>query len=248
VAAIAQPLLDERGCGALTAAKLIARSPASSDSPATPSSLGSPAWHRSRHRRDAPPGTASTAAATASSTARCTASPSPRAAWTPTPPPTSRASRPKARAAAKRCAASNATSPAASGDCCNHQPTSAQPRFHRPRPNPGPRSPSTATPYRRFSLTQKKLSAQAPPPRSRSHLTGRAALTLPRRTKTHPPVGRARPGSGTRLRRQPQAKAVLATLDEFGSVALCRAAPRASSSWWKLLSRLPVPLGGSRRP
>ena len=74
------------------------------------------------------------------STARCIASPSPRAVWSPTPPPTSRASRPRARAVAKRCAASNATSPAASGVCCSHTPTSAHPLPHR-----RPRSPSTAT-------------------------------------------------------------------------------------------------------
>jgi len=74
------------------------------------------------------------------STARCIASPSPRAVWSPTPPPTSRASRPRARAVAKRCAASNATSPAASGVCCSHTPTSAHPLPHRRPP-----SPSTAT-------------------------------------------------------------------------------------------------------
>ena len=74
------------------------------------------------------------------STARCIASPSPRAVWSLTPPPSSRASRPRARAVAKRCAASNATSPAASGVCCSHTPTSAHPLPHR-----RPRSPSTAT-------------------------------------------------------------------------------------------------------
>ena len=100
VAALAPRLLAERGCGALTAAKLIGEI------------AGVDAL---RHRRQARPhrrlradprllgpnrtATASTAAATASSTARCTASPSPRAAWTPRPPPTSRASKPKARPA-----------------------------------------------------------------------------------------------------------------------------------------------------
>jgi transposase len=138
-------LLDERGCGVSTAAKLIgeiasiqrfasdAKLARLAGSAPIPASSG----RTTRHRFDA--------AATASSTARCTASPSPRAAWTPTPPPTSRASRPKARAAAKRCAASSATSPAASGDCCSHLPTPPQRRTHRPRPAPRPPSALTAT-------------------------------------------------------------------------------------------------------
>jgi transposase len=119
VTALAPRLLAERGCGVLTAAKLIgeiagigrfatdaklARIAASAPIPA------------SSGRTDA---TASTAAATASSTAPCTGSRSAAAVWTPRPPLTSLVSRPKARRAARRCAASNATSPAASGSCCS---------------------------------------------------------------------------------------------------------------------------------
>src|SRR5215218_2925611 len=104
VAELAPTLLAERGCGVLTAAKLIGEIAGSgrfasdaklariAGSAPIPASSGP----TDRHRL--------TAAATANATARCTASPSPRAASTPTRPPTSLASRPKARAAAERCA------------------------------------------------------------------------------------------------------------------------------------------------
>src|SRR3954452_13567648 len=140
VAAMAQPLLDERGCGVLTAAKLIgeiagvhrfasdAKLARLAGSAPIPASSG----HTTRHRPAPPPAPASTAAATASSTARCTASPSPRAASTPRPAPTSPASKPKARPAAKPCAASSATSPAASGDSCRRPPIPSKPAPPRP--------------------------------------------------------------------------------------------------------------------
>ena len=83
-----------------------------------------------------PGATASTAAATASSTAPCTGSPSPNRAWTPRPPPTLPASRPRAGPDAKRCAASSATSPAASSSSCT--------RPHQPRPRPRPRHSAIA--------------------------------------------------------------------------------------------------------
>ena len=134
VHAYAPRLLAERGCGPLTAAKLIgeiagierfatdAKLARNAGSAPIPASSG----NRTRH--------ASIAAATASSTARCTASPSTKASGIPTLPPTSRADKPTARLARKRCAASNATSPAASGNSC------------APRPPATPRaSPSTAT-------------------------------------------------------------------------------------------------------
>jgi transposase len=112
VAALAPRLLAERGCGVLTAAKLLgeiadvtrftsdARLARAAGTAPIPASSG-------RTQRDR-----STTAATARSTARCTASPSPKAAWTPRAPPTSPAAKPKARPAAKPSAASNATSPA----------------------------------------------------------------------------------------------------------------------------------------
>lgn len=64
-------LLDELGCGPLTAATLIGRT-APNASPLTASSPAKPAPPRSRHPRGAATATACTAAATASSTARCT--------------------------------------------------------------------------------------------------------------------------------------------------------------------------------
>jgi len=122
VAELAPQLLAERGCGVLTAAKLVGEIAGSNGSQATRSSRGSPGQHRSPHRPGAPTAIAWTMAATASSTARCTVSPSPRAASIPKARTISRASRPRARAAARRCDASNATSPAASGDCCSPSP------------------------------------------------------------------------------------------------------------------------------
>jgi hypothetical protein len=134
VHAYAPRLLAERGCGSLTAAKLIGEIAGVERFATDASSRATPARRRSPHPRETAPGTASIAAATASSTARCTASPSTRASGIPTLPPTSRADKPTARLARKRCAASSATSPAASGNSC-------APRLPAtPRP-----SPSTAT-------------------------------------------------------------------------------------------------------
>ena len=107
----------ERGCGPLTAAKLIGEI-AGADRFAHRRKARP---HRRQPRRSPPPratptATASTAAATASSTAPFTASPSTKPTGIPTPPPTSPANKPKASHAKKRSAASNATSPAASGN------------------------------------------------------------------------------------------------------------------------------------
>ena len=121
---VAPRLRAERGCGALTAAKLIgeiadagrfatdAKLARTAGSAPIPASSG----QTQRHRLDR-----------GGNRQRCTDSRSPRAAWTPKPPPTSPASKPKARPAAKRSAASSATSPAASGTYSN--------------PTPGPPSP-----------------------------------------------------------------------------------------------------------
>jgi transposase len=110
-ATIAPRLLELPGCGALTAAKLLCE-------------IGPVDRFRSdsqlaRHAGVAPldassantNATASTAAATANSTAPCTESPSPKAASTDPRRHTSSANRPRAKAAARRCAASSASSP-----------------------------------------------------------------------------------------------------------------------------------------
>ena len=109
-------LLDELGCGTLTAATLIGRTAGAErfDTDARfarqagtapiPVSSGKPT------------ATDCTAAAIANSTARCTPSPSPALAATPRPAPTWTARWPKARPAKKPCAASNATSPDAFTD------------------------------------------------------------------------------------------------------------------------------------
>ena len=81
----------------------------------TPSSPGSQASRRSPPPRATANATASTAAAIASSTARSTGSRSPRAASIRRLGTTWPASRPRASRALRRCAASSATSPGASG-------------------------------------------------------------------------------------------------------------------------------------
>jgi transposase len=113
-AQIAPALLELPGCGALTAAKLLARSGRSSASKRTPSSPAMAASPRSKRAQAASAATGSTAAATANSTARCTGSPSPKRASIPPLGPTWSASRPKARAGARRSVASNASSHASS--------------------------------------------------------------------------------------------------------------------------------------
>src|SRR4051794_7876564 len=140
VGELAPRLLAEPGCGVLTAAKLIGEIAGIGRFATDASSPASPDPRRSPPAQDAPTATASTPAATASSTAPCTASRSRRGAWTPTPPPTSLASTPTARAAAKPCAASSATSPAASGTCFNRRPHSGR------HPSRSRSSRSTATP------------------------------------------------------------------------------------------------------
>src|SRR4051794_19337588 len=93
VGELAPQLLAERGCGVLTAAKLIgeiagvSRFATDAKLARTAASAPIPASSGRTHRH------ASTAAATGSSTARCTASPSARAVSIPRPLPTSRASK-----------------------------------------------------------------------------------------------------------------------------------------------------------
>jgi hypothetical protein len=111
VASIVPQLLSEPGFGPLTAAKLVGEPPAPAVSPPTRSSPAPPGSHRSRSARGTP---------TARSTQRSIASPSPALAATPRPRPTSPARPPRARPTAKQSAASNATSPAASGTSSNH--------------------------------------------------------------------------------------------------------------------------------
>ena len=141
VAALAPRLLAERGCGVLTAAKLIgeiagverfatdAKLARTAGVGADPGLLGAHRPPPPRPRRQPP--------------AQLRAAPPRRhqgAAWTPRPPPTSPASRPKARPAAKRCAASSATSPAASGKLLRPSPRTAADRRSAParRSSPQP--------------------------------------------------------------------------------------------------------------
>ena len=144
VAGLAPQLLAERGCGVLTAAKLIgeiagvdrfasdAKLARSCGSAPIPASSG----QTRRHRLDrggnrqlklrAPP-------------RRQQGPPGPRDRGLP-----GAASRPKARAAAKRFAASSVTSPAASGDSCTRDSRPRPPQPSRPSrsaaPRPTPRS------------------------------------------------------------------------------------------------------------
>jgi len=139
VARLAPRLLAERGCGVLTAAKLIGEIAGVSRFQTDAKLARAPPQRRSPHPPDAPTGTAWTAAATAKSTGPCTASQSPRPASTPRPPPTSPANKPKARADAKRCAASNATSRAESSSSCSQHR-----RQHRPRSDTARQQPPHA--------------------------------------------------------------------------------------------------------
>ncbi|MDQ3770349.1 MAG: hypothetical protein M3370_12865 [Actinomycetota bacterium] len=133
LAARAPQLLAERGCGTLTAPKLIGQT-AGAQRFATDAQ-----YARTAGVAPIPSPLVVAiagdwiAAVIASSTARCTASRSTKAATTPRLRPTSRASRPKSRHAWKFCAASSATSPAASGACCA-------------TPSPCPCPPPTAKP------------------------------------------------------------------------------------------------------
>jgi transposase len=113
-AAIAPRLLELPGCGGLTAAKLLCEIGPVDRFRSDAQLARHPASHPSTPARANTNATASTAAATASSTAPCTASPSPKDASTRRHAPTSSANRAKARAAAKRSAASNDNSPAPS--------------------------------------------------------------------------------------------------------------------------------------
>jgi transposase len=129
-------LLNETGCGVLTAATLIGRTAAPSDSPPKRASPIKPAPPRFPPPPATAPAIDSTAAATASSTARCTRSPSPARDSIPKPRTTSSANLPKARRAKKPSAASSATSPAASTDC------SLSSKMSR-RASPSARSPAS---------------------------------------------------------------------------------------------------------
>lgn len=127
----APQLLDEVGCGPLTAAKLVGEI-AGAERFSTDAKMQGPlASRRSRSHRVEPTAFAWTVAATANSTARCTASPSTKANGTPPAPPTSPANRPKARPAWKPSAASNATSPAASGTSSTSPPRPRRPLTRR---------------------------------------------------------------------------------------------------------------------
>jgi transposase len=110
----APALLELPGCGAVTAAKLLAEIGRSTASRPTRSSPVTAVSLRSRQAQAACAVTGSTAAATANSTARCTGLRSRKRASIPRLAPTSSASRPKARAAAKQSAASNDNSHASS--------------------------------------------------------------------------------------------------------------------------------------
>ena len=124
---VAPQLLAEPGFGPLTAGKLIGEI-AGAERFASDAKLaraaGSP---RSPSARATPTATAWTAAATDRSTRPSTASPSPARAATPRPRPTSNANAQRARPTATPSAASNATSPAASGTCSTAPPSRTVP-------------------------------------------------------------------------------------------------------------------------
>jgi transposase len=130
VATIAPHLLSEPVFGPLTAAKLVARSPARSASPPQPSWRAPPGSRRSPPAPATPDDNASTKAATARSTPRCTASSSPAPAATPQPRTTSPVAAPKAKPPAKPSAASSATSPATSGDSSSRPIATKRHRHH----------------------------------------------------------------------------------------------------------------------
>ena len=117
VKAQAPELLALEGCGALTAAKLLAETAGASAFTAMPSSPAWPASPRSPPPRALASATASIAAATASSIAPFTASPSPRAAAMPRPGVPRAKSRPRASPESKPCVVSSATWRAESGSC-----------------------------------------------------------------------------------------------------------------------------------
>jgi transposase len=83
LAQLAPRLLAERGCGILTAAKLVGEAAGIGRFASDAKLARSSGTAGSQHPRAAPTATALTAAATASSTARFTGSLSARAAWTP---------------------------------------------------------------------------------------------------------------------------------------------------------------------
>jgi transposase len=118
----APQLLSEPGFGPLIAAKLVGEIAGATASPHRPSTPARPVSRRSPPARATRNATDSPRAATATSTRRCTARSSPAPAVTRRPATTSPADAPRARAPAKRSAASSATSPAASGDCSSRQP------------------------------------------------------------------------------------------------------------------------------
>ena len=124
----APELIAEPGCGTVTAAIIIGHTAGAQRFPATGTSPATPAPHRSPPAAATHNATAYTAGATASSTARSTSSRSRAPEPIPKPAPTWTANTPKARPGSKRSAASNATSPAASGGC------STPPRPQPPRP------------------------------------------------------------------------------------------------------------------
>ena len=113
-AQLAPALLDLPGCGAITAAELLAEMARSAASQQTPNSPDTAASHPLKRARVAFSAIASTAAATANSTPPSTASRSPRHASTRQLAPTSNAKEPRAKAAAKPSAASNDYSSASS--------------------------------------------------------------------------------------------------------------------------------------
>jgi transposase len=115
VKAQAPELLALEGCGALTAAKLLAETAGARRLPSDAKFARLAASPRSPPPRAIASATASIAVATAGSTAPCTASPSPRAAAMPRPASSSPKSRPRARPESKPCVASSATSHAESG-------------------------------------------------------------------------------------------------------------------------------------
>ncbi|MGZ6563407.1 MAG: IS110 family RNA-guided transposase [Solirubrobacteraceae bacterium] len=155
-------LLQEQGCGTLTAGLLIGRTAGAerfhSDACFGRQSGTAPIPCSSGQRTN----TASTAAGTASSTGRFTPSRSPAPTTTPPPRNTSRASGPRARRPRARCAASSATSPAASG---GYSPSRRSPTSTRLRSPSRPQSPRAASPNKRSTAPSPGRSPWSVSPR-----------------------------------------------------------------------------------
>ena len=114
-------LLEQQGCGTVTAAIIIGHTAGAAASPPTRSSPATPAQHPSRPVPATLSVIACTAAVTGNSTARSTSSRCAERNGIPKRGPISTANSPSARPSSRRSAASSAISPGRSGDCSTPQ-------------------------------------------------------------------------------------------------------------------------------